>query len=485
VKRFALLICVLAAALAATIWAQTNPHGNDDLDCASCHDEASWSAAEKSARFDHGTTGFPLEGRHAEATCRSCHRDLAFAHVGTSCADCHADPHRLRLGSDCASCHSPRGWTERDEMRQRHDATRFPLVGAHERVDCDACHRDPAGSAFANTPTDCYACHASDYAATAAPPHASSGFGTDCVSCHGVFAASWGSGDFQHAASFPLTGAHAGAACASCHASGYAGTPTECVACHQADYDNATDPAHAAAGFSTDCAACHSTDGWNGASFNHDTSGFPLTGQHRTVTCLECHASGYSGTPTDCVACHQDDFDATTDPAHVAGGYPTDCLACHTTNGWDGASFNHDTSGFPLTGQHRTVTCLECHASGYSGTPTDCIACHQDDYDATTNPAHSGAGFPTDCVTCHTTNGWEPSTWDHDTLFPIYSGRHRNEWNACADCHTVPSNYAVFECIFCHEHSRARTDSEHGEVSGYQYLSTACFECHPRGQGDK
>lgn len=412
-NRIVLFWCLMVAGLPAASWAQTNPHGNDSLDCASCHDEASWSAAEKAARFDHRTTGFPLVGRHVDVACRTCHRDLVFARIGTACVDCHADPHRLRLGTDCASCHTPDGWVARDEARRRHDATRLPLTGVHERLDCDACHRDPTGSDFANTPSDCYACHAADYAATTTPPHATSGFGTDCVTCHGVFTASWGRGDFQHSARFPLTGAHA------------------------------------------------------------------------STTCASCHVSGFVGTPSDCVACHRGDYDRTTDPSHTAAGFSTDCTACHTTNGWDGATFDHDASGFPLTGRHRAITCLECHASGYSGTPTDCYTCHQGDYDGTSDPAHAGAGFPTSCVDCHTTGGWTPSTWNHDALFPIYSGQHRNEWNVCADCHTVPANYAVFECIFCHEHSRTRTDSEHREVSGYQYLSTACFECHPRGTGDK
>jgi hypothetical protein len=335
--RLVALLCLLTVALTATSRAQTNPHGNDKLDCASCHNEASWAVADRAAQFDHLTTGFPLTGRHTEVACRSCHRDLVFAHVGTSCADCHGDPHRLRLGTDCAACHTTAGWNERGEMRRNHDTTRLPLVGAHERLDCDACHREPPGSDFAATPTDCYACHAADYAATTTPPHAASGFSTDCIACHGVFAASWGHGDFRHSASFPLTGAH------------------------------------------------------------------------------------------------------------------------------------------------RTITCVACHASGYTGTPTECVACHQADYDGTTDPAHAAAGFPTDCAACHNTNAWTPSNWNHDALFPINSGRHEGAWNTCADCHTVPANYAVFECIFCHEHSSSATDGHHDDVSGYQYLSAACYECHPRG----
>jgi len=196
---------------------------------------------------------------------------------------------------------------------------------------------------------------------------------------------------------------------------------------------------------------------------------------------MACHTDGFAGIPTDCVACHQDDYDSSTDPGHLAAGFSTDCRSCHTTNGWVPSTFDHNATAFPLTGAHRPLDCLACHASGYSGTPTDCVACHQDDYDGTTDPAHLAAGFPTDCLPCHTTTAWTPSTWDHDPLFPIYNGKHAQEWNTCTDCHTVPSNYAVFECIFCHEHNQSDSDDDHSEVQDYRYLSSECFRCHPRG----
>ena len=406
-----LLLTALSARAQDTA-APVNPHGNADLDCAACHAEAPGSGSSVGAAFDHTTTGFTLEGRHADADCRACHDDPVFAHVGIACADCHTDPHSGRLGSVCDDCHHTDRWIDRADQRQRHDATALPLVGAHATVDCDACHAGPVSAHYVGTPTDCYACHAETWAATTDPPHVSSGLGTDCLQCHSVYSTGWTGGDFRHPASFPLTQGHAIA----------------------------------------DCAACHT--------------------------------GGFEGTPTDCEACHQDDYDATTDPDHALALFPTDCRMCHNTGSWDDAFLDHDGTAFPLTGAHRSLDCNACHETGYQGTPTDCVGCHRDDYDATTDPAHQAAGFPTDCRACHSTTAWEPSTWDHDLLFPIDSGSHRGEWTTCADCHVVPTDYTIFECIFCHEHNQADMDDKHSGEAGYQYVSSRCFECHPRGETD-
>jgi hypothetical protein len=113
------------------------------------------------------------------------------------------------------------------------------------------------------------------------------------------------------------------------------------------------------------------------------------------------------------------------------------------------------------------------------------VTCHQDDYNNTNNPNHQAAQFPTDCVVCHTTNpGWTPATFDHDSqYFPIYSGKHKDEWNDCIECHTNSGNFSMFSCIDCHEHSnKNKVDKDHKDVNGYSYDSNACFTCHPNGK---
>jgi hypothetical protein len=278
-----------------------------------------------------------------------------------------------------------------------------------------------------------------------------------------------------------LTGAHTQAACLSCHSTQFSGTPTACIACHQTDFNQSTEPNHQLAQFDQNCLSCHTTAVWKPSSFNHATTGYLLTGQHTTALCSSCHSTQFSGTASDCFSCHQTDFQTVTDPNHVTQGFSQDCTSCHTTNGWSPSSFNHSATAFPLTGQHTTATCVSCHSSGYTGTPTNCVSCHQTDFNGTTNPNHAAASFPNTCQTCHTTNGWTPSTWDHDIqYFPINSGAHSSV--DCGECHTIPATFTSFSCVDCHTHNKSVTDGHHNEVNNYQYLSSSCYSCHPRGR---
>jgi hypothetical protein len=344
------------------------------------------------------------------------------------------------------------------------------------------------GGRFAGTPTDCVACHQAAYNRTSNPNHAAGGFSTRCQDCHQT--AAWKPAALDHNRTrFPLSGAHTGLACERCHVGGrYAGTSTQCVACHDADYRRVTNPNHITAGFPTTCENCHTTAAWRPAALDHDATRFPLTGAHRGVACERCHPGGrYAGTSTQCVACHDADYRRVTNPNHVTAGFPTTCENCHTTSAWKPANLDHDRTRFPLTGRHRNVSCERCHPGGrYAGTATDCVACHRADYDGTRDPNHAAAGFPTRCDECHNTNGWDGANFDHDgRYFPIYSGKHRGRWSACSECHVNPGSYKNFECIRCHEHSnKSEVDHDHQGVGGYSYQSSACYHCHPRGTED-
>ncbi len=627
-----IILALLAAAPAGAQTTRDNPHGKLRMSCAVCHVTSGWTVSKRPEGFDHAQTGYALAGRHADVSCRACHRDLTFAHVGSSCVDCHTDIHRGQLGPQCDRCHSPSGWEDRRELFSQHAERGFPLLGMHAAVDCDACHRGRQRQEFAGTPQDCYACHAADYNRTTDPPHAARGISTACEQCHQPIAG-WGSGSFDHTAlaGFALTGAHAAANCASCHTGGrwaglpadcygchttsysgttnpphassgiptsceqchdtnswgtgtfnhaqtpfaltgahtttactachtngqWAGLPSDCYSCHTASFAATTNPGHAAAQFPTTCETCHSTTAWQPSTWNHAQSGFALTGSHTTTACSACHTGGrwtglptdcygchtanYSGTtnpphassglpttceqchdtnswgtgtfnhaqtafalsgahtttacntchtngrwtglPTDCNSCHAANYASATNPGHAAAQFPTTCETCHSTTAWQPSTWNHNQTGFTLTGSHTTTACASCHRSGqWIGLPTDCYGCHATNYTGTSNPGHAAAQFPTTCETCHSTTAWQPSTWNHDPYFPIYSGRHAGAWTSCADCHVNRADYSTFECIECHTHSQSSTDSAHGGVSGYQYLSSACFRCHPTGR---
>ena len=164
------------------------------------------------------------------------------------------------------------------------------------------------------------------------------------------------------------------------------------------------------------------------------------------------------------------------------------CTDCHKGSSWKDTSgirnFDHSRTTFPLTGQHAGVACSACHPTIlYAAASAACSECHLSDYRAVENPSHASAGFSTDCAQCHSTEAWRPSSWFHENYFPVSAGSTHppGKWSTCNDCHTVPNNFSVFICTNCHEHVANLMDAKHGSVIGYQYISTACYRCHPRG----
>jgi hypothetical protein len=440
--------------------------------CADCHGNIEW----KGAQFDHQATRFPLTGGHAATTCQGCHSDGTYRGKTMDCAACHAGqysattnpPHQAAgFATTCANCHNTAAWlgTPFD-----HGSTRFTLTGAHQAVACSGCHGDQV---FRGKSMECLSCHQADFNSTANPPHGAAGFTAPCTSCHTT--TRWTGAVFDHSSTdFALTGAHVPLACARCHADGvYNGKPTQCVSCHRADYDGTTVPPHAAAGYATTCATCHGTSAWLGSGFTHTTK-FPLTGVHQTTSCLGCHADGvYAGKPATCVSCHQADFDGARTPTHA--GFPLSCESCHATTGWQGATFDHGQTDFPLTGAHLASACSACHADGvYNGKPTDCYSCHRTSYEGTTTPPHGASGIGTTCTTCHTTNAWSGATYDHSvTAFPL-TGAHRAA--GCEACHAdrvyrgKPS-----DCASCHLTNYQATTNPPHAAAGYP---TTCANCH-------
>ncbi|MEZ4951391.1 MAG: hypothetical protein R2784_18685 [Saprospiraceae bacterium] len=94
---------------------------------------------------------------------------------------------------------------------------------------------------------------------------------------------------------FPLTKGHDINDCARCHIdNNFSNLSTDCISCHQNDFDNTSNPNHSGAGFSVNCNNCHTTDpGWSPAQYtDHDATFFPIySGEHAGVwnSCAECH----------------------------------------------------------------------------------------------------------------------------------------------------------------------------------------------------
>jgi hypothetical protein len=308
----------------------------------------------------------------------------------------------------------------------------------------------------------------------------------DCSDCHSTEGWTYNSerASFSHEITgFILEGQHNHTGCRACHTTlVFSEAKPGCVDCH-ADLHNNT--------VGHDCARCHNTKSWlvHNTTEIHQMSRFPLVGAHNKADCHQCHISPslleFQPLGIECIDCHRPDYEGATNPNHLQTGISTECNDCHRIDGfeWRASGITHDF--FPLTKGHQVDNCAACHKTGiFEPLSPDCISCHQNDFNAAANPSHKQEGFTTRCLDCHTTDpGWEPARFDiHDAFyFPIFSGKHRGEWDKCSACHVEQSNYSAFSCLNCHEHRQAEMDKKHDDEAGYIYNSMSCLECHPNG----
>ena len=463
----------------------TNPNHiqlNLATDCITCHTtNPGWSPA----LFPTHQDVYPLNGAHAaiENNCIECHNG-DYNNTPNTCVGCHnsdyqatTDPNHIALQfpTDCASCHNENAWTP---STFNHDNQYFPIYsGEHqgEWNQCQECHTNPNDySQFT-----CITCHMNpetDNDHNGVPGYVY--VSTACLACHPT-----GDADlvFNHnTTAFPLTGAHTGADCTSCHSNGFQNTSTACIDCHTTDFNQSANPNHTQLGISTDCIQCHTTEpGWSPASFANHNSYYVLEGAHIAVAnnCVTCHNGDYNNTPNTCVGCHNADFNNTSNPDHEVGMFPTDCTVCHTQSAWTPSNFDHAIF-WPLTGAHTAIAgdCASCHQGNYNNTSSECNACHQTDYDGALNPNHTTLNLSTNCASCHTTAvGWSPATMANHNDFYVIEGAHTAIAGDCAACHNGNYNNTPNTCVGCHQADfNATTDPDH-EVNQFP---TNCTTCH-------
>ncbi len=493
----------------------TNPNhvtATFPTDCKTCHSETAWVPST----FDHNNF-YPLTGMHATIAmdCNACHHGN-YTNTPNTCAGCHTPDYNqttnpshttLALPMDCAGCHTTGGWSPATFTIH---SNYYPLNGAHAAIanDCATCHKGN----YTNTPNTCAGCHTPDYNQTTNPNHAAAQFPTDCAACHNE--TTWAPATFDHDGQyFPIySGAHNGEwnQCADCHTNPSNFAEFTCTTCHA---NPQTNNQHAGVNGYTytnsACLACHPTGNATNI-FDHNTTAFPLTGAHLTTNCIDCHASGFAGTPTACASCHTPDYNQSTNPNHAALAIPTDCAECHTTNGWQPATFAIHNHYYPLNGAHAAVAndCATCHQGNYNNTPNTCAGCHIGDYNKTTNPNHVTGQFSTDCKMCHGETAWSPSTFDHNSVYPLtgahatiasdcnacHQGNYTNTPNTCAGCHTPdynqttnPNHVALAiptDCASCHTNVswQPATFAIHNNYyplnGAHAAIATDCATCH-------
>ncbi len=149
--------------------------GQEGTKCESCHNDKSW----KDTRFDHGQSRFPLTGKHIVLACKKCHETARYKDAPRDCYGCHRkdDQHKLKFGVKCENCHNTRSW---GLWNFDHNVrTSYKLDGAHRKVACESCHREPAprGKDAATVGSSCIGCHRKE------DIHDGQ-FGNRCEQCH-------------------------------------------------------------------------------------------------------------------------------------------------------------------------------------------------------------------------------------------------------------------------------------------------------------
>lgn len=213
----------------------------------------------------------------------------------------------------------------------------------------------------------------------------------------------------------------------------------------------------------------------------------PLSQYHKTLdnleNCKKCHddKSGVSG--GKCLSCHStlEQRIRQNKGLHANPDY-RECAKCHWEHQgreteiilWPRGreNFDHEITGFVLTGKHRDQKCENCHqrekikqvnmgsasninlARTMLGLQQSCTSCHEDEHRAQLHES---------CSLCHDSEGWKPAKgFDHDkTAFPLL-GLHKNI--SCEKCHaTVIDN-------------RSAQDDSYMKVKGIAFAT--CENCH-------
>lgn len=223
----------------------------------------------------------------------------------------------------------------------------------------------------------------------------------------------------------------------------------------------------------------------------------PLSAVHahldRSDQCSQCHGSDINvAEPSKCRDCHREIDRRIRNGKGYHGRIKGDanCNLCHREHlgrtykivRLDKRTFDHRSTGWPLSGKHARTPCRQCHTNkrksgrdSYLDTSPDCNQCHGQFH---------GRGIVANldhCKDCHNAFGWRTLNakiaFNHqqNTRYPL-TGQHKTKVE-CLDCHTARTkkgklkNFAPIDvkgCESCHKDPHPK-----GIFQGY-----ACAECH-------
>jgi len=426
-----------------------------------------------------------LGDKVANEKCLDCHKELK------SQIDKHKGYHSSQdiAGIDCVKCHNDHHGRKFDMIRFdkekfNHDLTGYDLVGAHNKLKCEQCHKAAfiknveirkKKSTFLGLQTDCLNCH-EDY-------HQNS-LSSNCIECHSYDAFKPVTKFDHNKTKFKLIGKHQEVTCVKCHEKSVVNGKEfqkfkginfqSCTSCHKDVHENK---------FGQNCTQCHHEFSFHDikdkSGFDHNKTNYKLVDLHKTVDCKKCHKNKLTDPVKHnyCLDCHPDyhksDF--------IIQGKNTDCAECHTTKGFAVSSYTinrHKEAAFPLEGAHMATPCFVCHQKEHTwkfkNIGRECIDCH----DNTHNNYLDAKYIPEqNCTTCHTVNQWGEIHFDHSKTNYKLHGKHKEQ--TCRSCHFKADNEGIVEqkfkfssthCVECHTDIHYQQFDENGK--------TDCLRCH-------
>ena len=213
-----------------------------------------------------------------------------------------------------------------------HDATSFPLVGAHRQLQCSQCH---LGGKYKGLPTTCENCHNGQMADGKPQNHVMTT--QSCNVCHAVLA--WSPATFRHDLAM-VTG--------------------QCSTCHNGQQATGKSQNHIMT--TQQCDTCHKVTAWIPAGFQHDLA--MVSGR--------------------CSTCHNGQQATGKSQNHIMT--TQECDSCHRVTAWTPSMMtNHPNP--KLIGAHSVLDCKVCHTQSIptaffrDGTQFGfCANCHTRDY---------------------------------------------------------------------------------------------------------
>jgi len=336
--------------------------------CGACHNSNKFKPA---VNFNHNKAKFKLSGLHLKVDCLKCHpvtrkKGVDFQKfVGLNyknCSPCHNDVHKGKFGNDCNSCHVTSGFSVINRYGFNHDRTNYPLIGKHEVVSCDKCHKK--NQKEKPNYKKCTYCHLDQHKAQFIVDDVLQ----DCVDCHNEygFRPSIITGSIHNQFKFKLSGSHLAIPCQSCHLNNvewkFRNLGLKCIDCHKNIHGEEVVERFLPG---NNCLECHNTTSWDTIKFDHDRTEFKLAGKHKSQTCGNCHYQQlpqtdkiliFKSLKKNCEVCHND-----IHAGQFKEGEFSDCLRCHTFENWKAEKFDHEKTKFSLKGGHEKLKCTQCH----------------------------------------------------------------------------------------------------------------------------